>query len=80
MKKIIMIGLLTMLGYADYNSDCVFLENEILRYEFKVQHARDRYEYDKFQYILKKYKYNYGKYCTRVNQYKTAPFRTNQKD
>ncbi len=59
---------------STYSNECQFLLQEIEKYKTKSASARDEYEYNKYQYILKKYKYNFSTYCfKKESQYN--PFR-----
>ena len=76
MQKIVIALLLTFSLNLNANNinECRFLTQEIQKYLFKMQNARDKYEYDKFRSIRGKYIYNYERYCNPRNR-NTQPFR-----
>ena len=60
---------------TSYNN-CGFLYSEIEKYEYRANHARDKYEYRRYIYILNQYKGNFRMYC--IKQRYQEPFRNQQ--
>ena len=61
---------------TSYNN-CRFLHSEIKKYEYRANHARDKYEYRRYMYILNQYKGNFMMYCVDKQRYQ-EPFRNQQ--
>lgn len=65
-------------GQSGYN-DCGFLHSEMKRYEWKIQHARDKYEYQMYIRILDNYRRNFFTYCMGAQGgSQNQPFRNQQ--
>ena len=62
------------LNAGNINDECRFLSQEIQKYLYKMQNARDKYEYNKYRNIRGKYIHNYEMYCNPRNR-TIQPFR-----
>lgn len=62
---------------ATRQADCQFLGSEIQRYSVLIKYARDRFEYERYVYILKQYQNSFMMYCVpkTTGIFGTAPFR-----
>ena len=64
-------------AYGNSYNNCEFLYSEIKKYNYKAQHARDKYEYQRYNFILNQYKNNFLMYCVDRRPYQ-EPFRNQQ--
>ena len=67
MQKVIVYILTVIMSYylfaASRYNECNFLGSEIRKYEYKQRQSRDLDEFNKYTYILEKYRYNFKNYC-----------------